>query len=165
MLQRRYSMKINGTFRVNRQLSELYRDHDVYISPLPELKFNDFVRISFRTGKRKKRSIYVWLRIIDSYYKTFYNSITEDRFNDSELLIGEAHNSIVLCKHYRIKLGLPDNNLDSIDLEIKKSSNPLKKIRALYNSPDSMMRTTTIISILSVLMGIIALVLGVMSLR
>lgn len=39
-------MKINDTFRVNRQLSELYRDHDVYISPLPGLKFNDFVRIS-----------------------------------------------------------------------------------------------------------------------
>lgn len=158
-------MKINETFRVNRQLSELYRDHDVYISPIPGLKFNDFVRISYRTGKRKKRSIYVWLRFIDSYYKTFYNKTTHDRFSDPELLIGDDHKSIVLCKFYRIKLCLPDSDLDCIDLEIKKSSNPLKKIKALYNSPDSMMRTTTVVSIISVVMGIVALVLGVMSLR
>lgn len=158
-------MKIKDTFRVNRQLSELYRDHDVYISPLPGIKFNDFVRISFRAGKQKKRSIYVWVRFIDGYYKKFYNTTTYQRFNDPELLIGEDHKSIVLCKFYRVKLGLPDADLDSIDLEIKKSSNPLKKIKALYNSPDSMMRTTTVISIISVIMGIIALVLGVLSLR
>lgn len=158
-------MKINDTFRVNRQLSELYRDHDVYISPLPELKFNDFVRISYKVSKYRKRSIYVWLRFIDGYYKKFYNTTTEARFNDPELLIGEDSKSIVLCKFYRIKLGLPDSCLDSIDLEIKKSSNPLKKIKALYNSPDSMMRTTTVVSIISVVMGIIALVLGVMSLK
>lgn len=158
-------MKINETFRVNRQLSELYRDHDVYISPIPGLKFNDFVRISYRISKYRKRSIFVWLRFIDGYYKKFYNTTTEGRFNDPALLIGEDHKSIVLCKFYRIKLGLPDSDLDSIDLEIKKSSNPLKKIKALYNSPDSMMRTTTVISIISVLMGIIALILGVMSLR
>ncbi len=158
-------MKINETFRVNRQLSELYRDHDVYISPLPGLKFNDFVRISYRISKYRNRSIYVWLRFIDGYYKKFYNTTTEARFNDPELLIGEEHKSIVLCKFYRVKLGLPDSGLDSIDLEIKKSSNPLKKIRALYNSPDSMMRTTTVVSIISVLLGIVALVLGVMSLK
>jgi len=156
---------IKETFRVNRQLSELYRDHDVYISPIPGLKFNDFVRISYRTGKWKKKSIYVWLRFIDSYYKTFYNSTTNSRFNNPELLIVEDHKSIVLCKHYRVKLCLPDANLDSIDLEINKSSNPFKKIKALYNSPDSMMRTTTVISIISVIMGVVALILGVMSLR
>lgn len=158
-------MIIKDTFRVNRQLSELYRDHDVYISPIPGLKFNDFVRISFRTGKRKKRSIHVWVRFIDGYYKKFYNTTTDQRFNDPDLLIGEEHRSIVLCKYYRVKLGLPDTSLDSIDLEIKKSSNPFKKIKALYNSPESMMRTTTVISIISVIMGIIALVLGVLSLR
>lgn len=158
-------MVIKETFRVNRQLSELYRDHDVYISPTPGLKFNDFVQISFRTGKRKKQSVYVWLRFIDGYYKTFYNSTTQNRFNDPALLIGDDHKSIVLCKYYRVKLGLPDSSLDSIDLEIKKSSNPFKKIKALYNSPDSMMRTTTVISVISVMMGIIALILGVMSLR
>jgi len=156
---------IKETFRVNRQLSELYRDHDVYISPLPNLKFNDFVRISFRTGKRKKRSIYVWLRFIDSYYKTFYNSTTDKRFNNPELLIEDDRKSIVLCKYYRSKLHIPDNKLESIELEIKKVVNPLKKIKALYNAPDSMMRTTTVISIISVVMGIIALVLGVLSLR
>jgi len=155
---------IKESFRVNRQLSELYRDHDVYISPMPELKFNDFVRISFRNGKRSKRSIYVWLRFIDSYYKTFYNSTTRNRFSDPDLIIEEDQKSIVLCKYYRVKLGLPDNNLACINLEIKKSSNPLKKIKALYNSPDSMMRTTTVISVISVMMGIIALVLGVISL-
>ena len=158
-------MKINETFRVNRQLSELYRDHDVYISPLPGLKFNDFVRISYKISKYRKRSIYVWLRFIDGYYKKFYNTTTENRFNDPELLIADDHKSIVLCKFYRIKLGLPESDLYSIDLEIKKSSNPLKKIKALYNSPDSMMRTTTVVSVISVLMGIVALVLGVMSLR
>ncbi len=158
-------MKIKDTFRVNRQLSELYRDHDVYISPIPGLKFNDFVKVSFRTGKRKQKSIYVWLRFIDTYYKTFYNSTTDQRFHDPSLLIGEEHKSIVLCKFYRVKLGLPDCNLDSIDLEIKKSSNPFKKIKALYHSPDSMMRTTTVISVISVAMGIIALILGVLSLR
>lgn len=158
-------LKIKETFRVNRQLSELYRDHDVYISPLPGLKFNDFVRISYMSGRRKKRSIYVWLRFIDDYYKTFYNSVTDKRFNDPELLIGGEHKSIVLCKHYRVKLELPDNSLDSINLEIKSIRNPFKKIKALYNAPDSIMRTTTVISIISILMGIIALVLGVLSLR
>ena len=157
-------MKIKETFRVNRQLSELYRDHDVYISPLAGLKFNDFVRITYRTGKRKKRSIYVWLRFIDSYYKTFYNSTTDKRFSDPELLIMDDRKSVVLCKYYRSKLELPDK-LDSIDLEISKTMNPLKKIRALYSAPDSMMRTTTVISIISVIMGVIALILGVMSLR
>lgn len=157
-------MKIKDTFRVNRQLSELYRDHDVYISPIPGLKFNDFVRISYCIGKRRKKSIYVWLRFIDSYYKTFYNSTTNNRFNDSDLLIPDDHKSIVLCKFYRVKLGLPDSNLDCIDLEIKNSSNPFKKIKALYNSPDSMMRTTTVISVISIAMGIIALILGIMSL-
>ncbi len=156
---------IKETFHINRQLSELYRDHDVYISPIPGLKFNDFVRISFRTGKWKKQSIYVWIRFIDTYYKMFYNSTTEKRFNDPELLIDNDHKSIVLCKHYRVKLGLPSDKFNGIDLEIKKSSNPFKKIKALYNSPDSMMRTTTVISIISVIMGIIALILGVLSLR
>jgi len=156
---------IKETFRINRQLSELYRDHDVYISPINGLKFNDFVRISYRTGRIKKRSIYVWLRLIDDYYIKFYNNITANRFNDPELLIGDEHKSIVLCKHYRVKLGLPDSGLDSIDLEIKKIINPLKKIKALYNSPDSMMRTTTVISVISVIMGIIALIMGALSLR
>lgn len=156
---------IKENFRVNRQLSELYRDHEVYISPIPGLKFKDFVRISFGSGKCRKRSIFVWLRIIDDYYKTFYNSTTGKRFNDPELLIVDEHKSIVLCKYYRVKLGLPDVELNNIDLEISKVSNPLKKIKALYNSPDSMMRTTTVISVISVLMGLIALVLGVMSLR
>lgn len=158
-------MKIKETFRVNRQLSELYRDHDVYISPLPGLKFNDFVKITYRIGKRKKRSIYVWLRFVDNYYKTFYNSITEKRFNNPDLLIQQDSKSIVLCKYYRAKLALPDDKLDSIKLEISKTKNPLKKIRALYNAPDSMIRTTTVISIISIVMGIIALILGVISLR
>lgn len=163
---RGFSMKkIKETFCVNRQLSELYRDHDVYISPLPGLKFNDFVRISYKNGKKKKRSIYVWLRFIDSYYKTFYNSTTDRRFNNPDLLIREDCKSVVLCKFYRTKLDISDNRLDGIDLEIKKISNPLKKIKALYNAPDSMVRTTAVISIISVVMGVIALVLGVMSLR
>ena len=155
---------IKETFRVNRQLSELYRDHDVYISPLPGLKFNDFVKISYMAEKRKKRSIYVWLRFIDGYYKTFYNSITDKRFSNPELLIQEDLKSIVLCKYYRAKLAIPDDKLDCIDLEISRSTNPFKKIRALYNAPDSMIRTTTVISIISIVMGIIALVLGVISL-
>lgn len=158
-------MQIKETFHVNRQLSELYRDHDVYISPLPGLKFNDFVRIIYRNAKRQKRSIYVWVRFIDSYYRSFYNRTTWERFNDSGLLIPDEHKSVVLCKYYRVKLGLPDQGLESIDLEIRKCINPMKKIRALYNSPDSMTRTTTFISILSILLGIIALVLGIMSLR
>ena len=156
---------IKETFRVNRQLSELYRDHDVYISPIRGLKFNDFVEISYRTGKRKKRSIYVWVRLIDGYYKTFYNSITDKRFNNPDLLIREDTKSIVLCRYYRDKLCIPDDKLDSVDLEIGKTSNPVKKIRALYNAPDSMVRTTTVISIISIIMGIIALILGVLSLR
>ncbi len=156
---------IKETFHINRQLSELYRDHDVYISPLPGLKFNDFVRISYRTGRFKKRNIYVWLRFIDGYYKTFYNSITEKRFNDPELLIQDDLKSIVLCKYYRAKLSIPDDRLSGLELEISKTVNPLKKIKALYNAPDSMVRTTTVISIISVLMGVIALILGVMSLK
>ncbi len=158
-------LKIKKTFHVKRQLSELYRDHDVYITPLPELKFNDFVRITFRSGKRKKRSIYVWLRFIDSYYKTFYNSVTEKRFGNTELLIGDDRLSVVLCKYYRVKLGIADNDLENIELEIRKTVNPFKKIKALYNSPDSMMRTTAVISIISIAMGVIALILGVISLR
>lgn len=153
------------TFHVNRQLSELYRDHDVYISPIPGFKFNDFVCISHTTEKGKKRSIYVWLRIIDDYYRAFYNSVTESRFHDTELLIIPEQKSIVLCKHYREKLSLGDAGSTGVVLEIKKTRSPSKKIRALYNAPDSMIRTTTVISVISVALGIIALILGVMSLR
>lgn len=158
-------MKIRETFQVKRQLSELYRDHDVYISPLNGLKFNDFVRITFRTGKKKKRSIYVWLRIIDSYYTAFYNSVTDKRFSFPDLLISDELKSIVLCKYYRVKLQIQDSDRGSVELEIEKIVNPFKKIKALYNSPDSMMRTTTVISVISIALGVIALILGIMSLR
>ncbi len=152
-------------FRIKRQLSELYRDHDVYISPISGFNFNDFVCISHRAGKSKKKSVYVWLRIIDDYYRTFYNSVTESRFHDQALLIDPEQKSIVLCKHYREKLGLKDAASEGVYLEIKKIHSPFKKIRALYNAPDSMIRTTTVISVISVALGILALILGVISLR
>jgi len=154
---------IRDTFRIHRQLSELYRDHDVYITHHPELSFNNFVRITHRNG-RKRRSIYVWVRFIDDYYRTFYNTTSEWRFKGSteyEITEGDA---VVLCRHYRVLLGLDENALESVELEIKRSRNPMKKIRALLNAPDSLVRTTTFISIISVMLGIIALVLGILSL-
>lgn len=153
---------IKNFFCIKRQLSELYRDHDVYMTPLPGIKFNDFIRISYKAGKRKK-SIYVWVRIIDDYYRTFYNTTTEKRFGGTELLINNEESSVVLCRHYRIRLGLDEGSLENVQLEISRSRNPLKKIRALYNAPDSIIRTTTVISVISLLLGIIALVLGVLS--
>lgn len=155
---------IRSRYRIHRQLSELYRDHDVYITHHPELSFNDFVKISYRNG-RKKKSIYVWVRFIDDYYRTFYNTTSEWRFkgsSDYEITDGDA---VVLCRHYRVLLDLDENALDSVELEIKKTRNPFKKIRALLNAPDSLVRTTTFISIISVLLGIIALVLGILSLH
>lgn len=151
-------------FRINRQLSELYRDHDVYITPLPGLSFNDFVQISCGEKGNRKRRIYVWVRFIDEYYMMFYNSITKNRFHKPELLIDRKKNSIVLCKHYRVRLGLSDDKLGEVRLQVKKIRNPLKKIRALYDAPDSMIRTTTVISIISIIMGITAIILGIMSL-
>jgi hypothetical protein len=155
---------INGRFRIHRQLSELYRDHDVYITEYPELSFNDFVCIAYRNGKKKKR-IYVWVRFIDDYYRMFYNTTSEWRFKESNQHKITDGDVIVLCRHYRRLLGLNENSLDGVDLEIKKSRNPLKKIRALLNAPDSLVRTTTVISIISVLLGIIALILGILSLH
>lgn len=150
-------------FNINRQLSELYRDHEVYLTPLPGIRFNDFIRISNRTGRWKKRSIYVWIRLIDDYYRRFYNSTTEKRFGGNELCLPDDVNSIVLCRHYRVKLGLSEGNYESVELEIRKCRNPLKRIKALYNAPDSVTRTTTVISIISLFLGVVALVLGVMS--
>ena len=155
-------LMIRKVFCIKRQLSELYRDHDVYITPLPGINFNDFVRISYTAGKRKK-SIYVWVRIIDDYYRTFYNSITDKRFDNPELLINKENHAVVLCRYYRIRLGLDENFLGNVQLELCRNSNPLKKIRALYNAPDSIIRTTTVISVISLMLGIIALVLGVLS--
>ena len=155
---------MKGKFRIHRQLSELYRDHDVYITPAPGLGFSDFVRISHKTGK-KTRSIYVWLRIIDGYYRAFYNSISGERFKDPFLLIAPEGYSIVLCRHYRVMLGIEDSMLAGTELEIRKTRNPFKKLKALYSAPDSMVRTTTVISIISVVLGLIALVLGILSLR
>ena len=155
---------IREKFRIHRQLSELYRDHDVYIRPLPGLSFNDFVRISRKTGGKRK-SIYVWLRFIDDYYRLFYNSTSRKRFRDTSLLIPEKGDSIVLCRHYRVMLGLDESMLEGVELEIRKTRDPLKKLKALYCAPDSMVRTTTVISIISVILGIIALVLGILSLR
>jgi len=152
-------------FRIHRQLSELYRDHDVYISQMPGLRFGDFVRISYRPGRWRSRSIYVWVRLIDDYYMTFYNSISEKRFGGGTSLITNNGNSIVLCRHYRVLLGLEESMLENVELDIKRAWNPLKKIGALLNAPDSMVRTTTVISIISVILGIIALVLGIMSMR
>lgn len=155
---------IADTFRVHRQLSELYRDHDVYIHPFPSLRFNDFVRIS-RTGPRDgTKSIYVWVRFIDDYYRTFYNAVTDSRFGDPALSICDDLKPIVLCKYYRVRLGLDDTALENVDLTIKVIRNPMKKIRALLGAPDSLVRTTTVISVISVLLGIIALVLGILSL-
>lgn len=155
---------IREKFRIHRQLSELYRDHDVYILPIPGLSFNDFVRISRRNGGRRK-SIYVWLRFIDDYYRTFYNTTSDKRFGDPGLLISGEGSPIVLCRHYRVMLGLEETMLEDVELEIRKIWNPFKKISALYNAPDSMVRTTTVISVISVILGIIALVLGIISLR
>jgi hypothetical protein len=155
---------IRGRFRIHRQLSELYRDHDVYITENPELSFNDFVCISHHNGKKKKR-IYVWVRVIDDYYRMFYNTTSEWRFkgvSQHQITEGDA---IVLCRHYRRLLGLDEASLDGVDLEIKKSRNPLKKIRALLNAPDSLVRTTTCISIISVFLGLVALILGIRSLH
>jgi hypothetical protein len=155
---------IRGKFRIHRQLSELYRDHDVYIRPVPGLSFNDFVRISCKCGSKRK-SIYVWLRFIDDYYRTFYNTTSRARFKDPSLLIPDKGNSIVLCRHYRVMLGIDEAALEGVELDIKKTFNPFYKLKALYNAPDSMVRITTIISIISVILGIIALVLGILSLR
>lgn len=160
----RGNRKVKVSFRIHRQLSELYRDHDVYISHVPGFGFNDFVRISYKTGK-KTRSIYVWLRLIDDYYRTFYNSVSGERFRDSSLLIQEIGNSVVLCRHYRVMLGIGESMPGTVELEIRKTRSPLKKLKALYSAPDSMVRTTTVISIISVILGIIALVLGILSLR
>lgn len=150
-------------FHVRRQLSELYRDHDVYISRIPGLDFGSLVKITYRKSRFRKKSIYVWLRIIDSYYRTFYNTTTDTRYANPDLLIGDGGKSIVLCRHYRNKLGLSDDLSQPLCLEITKCWSPLKKIRALYNAPDSLTRTTTVISVISLLLGVIALVLGVLS--
>jgi len=155
---------IKGRFRIHRQLSELYRDHDVYITEYPELSFNDFVCITHRNGLKKKR-IYVWVRFIDDYYRMFYNTTSEWRFKGTEQYRIIDGNSIVLCRHYRRLLGIDETSLEGVDLEIKKSRNPFKKIRALLNAPDSLVRTTTFISIISVFMGMVALVLGIISLH
>lgn len=155
---------IKGKFRIHRQLSELYRDHDVYIRPVPGLSFNDFVEISYKTGRKRKR-IYVWLRFIDEYYRMFYNSTSSKRFNDPSLLIPEKGDSIVLCRHYRVMLGIDESMIEGTELEIRKTRNPFKKLKALYSAPDSMVRTTTVISIISVILGVIALILGILSLR
>ena len=156
---------IRSRFRVHRQLSELYRDHDVYISRMPGLGFGQFVRISYRNGRQSKKSIYVWLRFIDDYYRRFYNTTSEKRFGEESLLITGEGASIVLCRHYRVILGLEESSLDGVEVELKKVRSPLKKIRALLNAPDSMVRTTTVISIISVILGMIALVLGIISLH
>ncbi len=152
------------TYRVYRQLSELYRDHDVYITPDGSLAFNDFVRISRMNEKGRKRSIYVWVRFIDDYYRTFYNSVSGCRFSCDELLMAQDIPGIVLCKHYRVRLDLPDDGLESVDLDITKVKNPYLRVRALYNAPDSLVRTTTVISVISLALGVIGLVLGVISL-
>ena len=152
------------SYRVYRQLSELYRDHDVYISPDESLSFNDFVRIRHTDASGKKRSIYAWVRFIDDYYRTFYNSVSGCRYECTDMLIGDEGPAVVLCKHYRVRLNLPDDAPGNVDLEIRKMRSPLLRLRALYNAPDSLVRTTTIISIISLVLGMIGLALGVISL-
>jgi len=152
---------IRKTYRVYRQLSELYRDHDVYISDDESLAFNDFVRIRLAG---EKKSIFVWVRFIDGYYKTFYNSVSTARFSDPRLLIDDEFPAIVLCRHYRVKLGLPEDTPGNVELEIRKIRNPMYKIRALYNAPDSLVRTTTMVSVISLLLGLVGLILGIISL-
>ena len=152
---------ISKTYRVYRQLSELYRDHDVYISDDGSLSFNDFVRIRIAG---EKKSIFVWLRFIDGYYRTFYNSVSAGRFSDPRLQIDDEFPAIVLCRHYRTRLGLSEEIQGMVELEITKIRNPLRRIRALYNAPDSLVRTTTMVSVISLLLGFVGLVLGIISL-
>jgi hypothetical protein len=159
---------INGTmikekFRVYRQISEFFKDHDVYIWPLDSLKSNDLVRITCRNGGDKNK-IYVWIRLIDSYYINFYEKTIKTRFPDDDMKMIDKPYPIVLNRHYRSRLGLTEECFDRVLLEIKKVNNPHAVIASFLSAPDSLVRITTLISLVSLFLGLIGLLLGIFGL-
>ena len=154
---------IKEEFRVYRQISEFFKDHDVYIWPLGRLKSNDLARITFRNG-RKKNKIYVWIRLIDGYYINFYEKTITMRYPDENMKMVDKPYPIILNRHYRSRLELTDECFERVRLEIKKVNNPYAILASFLSAPDSLVRITTFISLVSLFLGLIGLLLGIIGL-
>ena len=115
------------------------------------------------SGKDKNK-IYVWIRLIDDYYINFYEKTIRARFPDNDMQMNDTPYPIVLNRHYRSRLGLTEECFERVLLEIKKVKNPRAIIASFLSAPDSLVRITTLISLVSLFLGLIGLLPGIFGL-
>jgi len=143
------------TFFVYKRLSGEVRIPEIMISDGLCIQTNDCA--IFKNEKTGKK-ITAWVRTLDQFDIDFYNE--NNRYGKT---IGKANNSIILNKHYRKHLGISDNDVQ-ITLNFKKTRNPVKKFFALLQTNDPVIFVSTNLAIISVGLGLVGFVLGIISL-
>ena len=109
--------------------------------------------------KQNLKSVWVDAQIVDDNFLKNYNQ-------PPRISLDNNIKAIIANEWYRNKLGIIKG--DNVDLNINKIKlpfmRPIRQMQAALNHPDSSMRISADIAIVSLLCGIIGLVLGVMSL-
>jgi len=109
--------------------------------------------------KQSHKSVWVDAQIVDNNFQNNYN-------HSPRISLDNNKKVIIANEWYRQKLGIIKGA--NADLKIKQIKlpfiRPFRQMQAALNHPDSSVRISADIAILSLLLGIIGLVLGAMSL-
>lgn len=135
-------------------LSEDINAPYVWLSEIP-CNSRDIVKI---TNSDTTKSI--WCEVVktsDNYIKRYNN-------NERTLPIGSSKAFIVANSWYRNKLGLVKNTESNITLKTSRYPLFVKQLLASYTHPDNAVRLATDIALVSLFLGIVGLVLGIISL-
>ena len=146
--------KSSNTFIIRTALAEDINSPYLWFSDLP-CPSREIVKV---VNKNNSKSI--WCEVIkasNNYIKR-YNQISRT-FN-----ISRNDPFIVVNSWYRVKLGIKKN--EKYNIEIKKSIMPrlVKQLCASYNHPDNTVRLAVNLAIVSVGLGLLGLILGLISL-
>lgn len=110
--------------------------------------------------KQNYKSVWVDAQIVDDNFLKNYNQLPRKSLN-------KDIKAIIANEWYRQKLGI--KKWSDADLEIKQIKLPLmrpfRQMQAALNHPDSAVRISADIAIVSLLLGVIGLILGVISLK
>jgi hypothetical protein len=144
-------LKVYATLAEHFELGNVWLDNSDFIT-------RSIARIT-RKNNNKKNRVWCETQRIDKNYLKSYNDTGAGRWH-----INEPEGAIVMSKWYRDKLGI--STQEEYEFEIERP-NPLQKLywglKVSCQHPQSAVRLATKLAIVSVALGIIGFILGIIS--
>ncbi len=141
-------------YKVYASLKEDINEGSCWVSQ-PQLPSRSVVRI---TNQASKKSVYCEALYMDGNFIELYN----DRAHTHKIALAQDGNVIVLNEWYRTRLGNLSTQSEQ-ELNIERCESKWAKFRACIQHPQIVIRLATWLAVLSVLLGLVGFLLGVVS--